>query len=297
VRSFFLVGLLALTACSQPPPAVPGAHEFGGAPALKIGESTLPQGYVDAVTSQLPPEHMERMKADGQYEGFLRQMAQGNLLYERALAEKLHEDPAVKARLAVAVRSALAQEVLRRTADGAATEEALKAMYEKQAARYRRDERKVRQIRVKDEATAATVLTKLQEGGDFAALASEFSDDVASAARGGDMGWVERRRLPPELGEAVFTTEVGARGGPVVTPRGVFVFEVQEARSERPLDEVRAELEQAVKQEAVGAMFEALEKDHPFQLIDPNAPAAPAGAPAEGAPAAAPGEAAAPAGH
>lgn len=275
MRTLFFFGFLAAAGCT-PAPAVPGAYTFTGEPALKLGETTLPSGFIDAISSQIPPEHLARMKAEGQYEPFLKQMAQAHVLYERAIAEKLHESPEVQARLAMSARTTLAQEVVRRTIDGAVTEESLRAMYEKQAARYKVDERKVRVIRLKDEAAAAEVVGLLDAGGDFGAIATERSDDVATASRGGDMGWVDRRRLPPQLGEVVYTTAVGSRGGPVVTPRGVFVFEVLEGRTERPFDEVRSELEQAVKQEAVGALYEALDRDHPFQNLAAEPPPAPA---------------------
>jgi peptidyl-prolyl cis-trans isomerase SurA len=44
----------------------------------------------------------------------------------------------------------------------------------------------------------------LQQGADFAEIAKKYSDDLQSAARGGEIGWVESGRLPADFEEAAF---------------------------------------------------------------------------------------------
>jgi peptidyl-prolyl cis-trans isomerase C len=63
-------------------------------------------------------------------------------------------------------------------------------------------------ILVEEEATAEEVMDKLEEGEDFAELASEYSIDPGSADSGGEYGWVPRGTFVPEYEEAAFDAEL-----------------------------------------------------------------------------------------
>ena len=83
------------------------------------------------------------------------------------------------------------------------------------------------------------------EGADFAAIASERSDDIGSKAAGGDLGWIERGLLSPAFEEALFALEEGAVSDPVKTDDGWHVIQVRDVREEqgKSFEDVRAELE------------------------------------------------------
>ncbi len=82
---------------------------------------------------------------------------------------------------------------------------------------------------------ARELLTHIrQEGGDFAQLAREHSLHAPSRERGGDLGVVLRRQLPPGV-ETVFTANSGEVVGPVALPDGFHLFRVG-ARSPAVLD-------------------------------------------------------------
>jgi serine/threonine protein kinase len=51
---------------------------------------------------------------------------------------------------------------------------------------------------------ARGVHSQIAGGGDFAALARKFSDDAASAGKGGDLGVVSRGKLPPSIERSAF---------------------------------------------------------------------------------------------
>jgi len=74
-------------------------------------------------------------------------------------------------------------------------------------------------------AEARNVRRLLVNGGDFVALAAEFSDD-GSANRGGDLGWFGPGRMVSEFEEAAFGARVGQIVGPISTQFGYHLIEV-----------------------------------------------------------------------
>ena len=133
-------------------------------------------------------------------------------------------------------------------------EQALQALYDEQASKYvTPEERHARHILIRllpdadDEATTAaiekadSVVSRLDGGEEFAALAKELSDDPGSAANGGDLGFFGRGIMAPEFENAVFELQPGERSKPVKSPFGFHVIELVEVRPEvaTPLAEVR----------------------------------------------------------
>lgn len=81
-------------------------------------------------------------------------------------------------------------------------------------------------------AQAETVQDSLQNGADFAALARSLSQDRASAAQGGDLGWFGEGQMVEPFTEAAFDASVGEVVGPVETQFGQHLIEVT-ARADR----------------------------------------------------------------
>ncbi len=107
------------------------------------------------------------------------------------------------------------------------------------------------------------VLKQAREGGDFAELAKQHSQDE-SAAEGGDMGFVVRGQLVTALDEALFALEEGAISDPVESSLGLHLLKAVERREDkiRELEEVREEIVAALKRERGGARAaRAVEED------------------------------------
>lgn len=109
------------------------------------------------------------------------------------------------------------------------------------------DEETVAKVR----AEAQEVLDELLAGGDFSTLAEASSDDTATAAAGGDLGWFGRGRMTVEFEEVAFALEVDGTSEVVQTPFGLHIIRVDGLRPEqvRPFDEVRGQLEQRISWE------------------------------------------------
>ena len=91
---------------------------------------------------------------------------------------------------------------------------------------------------------AEDVKAQLEDGGDFAELARENSQDPGSAEQGGDLGCLGKGETVPPFEEAAFAAEQGEIVGPVETEFGYHLIEVTEIREEQtqPLSEVESQI-------------------------------------------------------
>lgn len=94
---------------------------------------------------------------------------------------------------------------------------------------------------------------------DFAAIASEFSQEKQTAANGGEIGWIAVESLQPEVRKAVASLPKGAVSAPVQMPDGFYIVKVNDIREERTpeLKEVRDQIVEALKQQRTRQNLEA----------------------------------------
>jgi peptidyl-prolyl cis-trans isomerase SurA len=79
---------------------------------------------------------------------------------------------------------------------------------------------------------------RLANGADFAETARANSEDVGSAANGGDLGWMNPGQTVPEFEKAMNALKPGELSEPVKSPFGVHLIQVQERR-ERDVSQER----------------------------------------------------------
>ncbi len=91
-------------------------------------------------------------------------------------------------------------------------------------------------ILVETEEEAQVVITRLETGEDFAAVAVEVSTDSSSGANGGDLGWFGRGRMVPEFEEAAFNLEIGEISDPIQSDFGWHIIQKQDQEI-RPVDD------------------------------------------------------------
>ncbi|WP_286262632.1 SurA N-terminal domain-containing protein [Thalassotalea atypica] len=148
----------------------------------------------------------------------------------------------------------------------------IETYYQENMAAYRTDEqRRVAHILIEfgeDEdsakATAESVLAKLNQGEDFAALAREFSADIASAEIDGDLDWIERGVMEPAFEEAAYALSgVGSHSELVESSFGFHIIKLTDFKAEeiQALADVKSELESNVSNEKAQDKFFELQQE------------------------------------
>ncbi|MDX1804495.1 MAG: SurA N-terminal domain-containing protein [Alcanivorax sp.] len=116
-------------------------------------------------------------------------------------------------------------------------------------------------------ARAAQAEQALQSGSSFAEVAKTYSDDLATAKRGGDLGLLSKGALPDSLEKALADMKTGDVSKPVVSDAGVHILKVEseEAKSDLPS---LAELSTQIRNELKKARIESRLNDDVSKLED-----------------------------
>lgn len=86
---------------------------------------------------------------------------------------------------------------------------------------------------------AAELRQRIRGGEDFAVLAREYSEDIGSAAEGGDLGWTSPGQMVPEFENAMASTEIGSISPPVRSQFGWHILEVLDRREQDMTEAMR----------------------------------------------------------
>jgi parvulin-like peptidyl-prolyl isomerase len=211
-------------------------------------------------------EFEELVRSRPVFEGQVQNPAQKRSLglhFARAFAlegearrRKIDQNPRVKLQIRSVVQQILAAELLAQLrADYRKDEQALRRRYD--ASRDMYSEPKVRHILIRtkgsaaaarpgvrelsdDEARqkAAQLLSQLKAGADFARLAHDHSDDIATRQNGGQIGIIHRGSMDARFENAAYTIAVGQVSEPVRTQFGYHLIRV-DSREAQPFESVR----------------------------------------------------------
>ena len=234
-----------------------------------VNGTDITLGQMIITRNQLPQQYRE-LPDEVLFNGVLDQLIQ-----QQVLSESLDEEPA---RVTIAVenerRSLRAGEVINTISNAAVTDEAVESLYRETIADQGPErEFNAAHILVETEEEAAEVLARLDDGEEFAALAQELSTDAGSGANGGDLGWFPTGAMVPAFEEAVLSLDDGEISDPVETQFGFHIITLKGERDATPpaLEDVRAELEAELRQQAVEARLMDLVEGADISRPEPDA--------------------------
>ena len=230
---------------------------------------TISDAEVNRELEKIKEQVGEQARASGQ-----------DLSNQEAYEQALEQNGITEDQLRQDIRESLPiQEVQRRVSgDAQPSQEEVQKFYDenKEAQFTNPEQRCMRHILFnKDQKKKAEEIKgQLEDGGDFAELAKENSQDPGSAEQGGDLGCLGKGETVPEFEKAAFGAEPVEIVGPVETEFGYHVIEVTEVRAQetRSLEEaepeIRDQLAAAERDEEFQAWLEEQEKKRDVKYLE-----------------------------
>ncbi len=254
--STLLAAALFLSACPANPPAsatdslcasLPDTTEVIG----QQGDVTVTKAEFDAELMAIPERARARYEQDKEKAELINRIILNKALFAKVESEGMLDDPTVRHSARMAAEKAYVNALFKRLEANAVSDASVMAHYDENKARFSRPMARVRHVLVKDEGLATDILTKIQGGADFAALAQLHSEDRGSKVRGGELPWATRDRWVKEFGDAAFSLEVNGVSDLVQSKYGFHIIQLLEKREQQPLEEVRPGIERLLSRNAV----------------------------------------------
>jgi parvulin-like peptidyl-prolyl isomerase len=111
----------------------------------------------------------------------------------------------------------------------------LKEYYEKNPSKFKQPETmRLRLISTKDEKKSKEIFAKLKDGDDFGDLAYNLSEDDYRV-KSGDIGYVHKGRMLPEIEDAAAKLKVGEMSGPFSADNKWYIIKLEDKKPENLL--------------------------------------------------------------
>lgn len=236
IQSLIITASLMACAQSNTDGSLPGS--LPGAEATTDGDVVVNKDMLDVYLGALPEETRAEFGTPDRLKRLEVEIVRQERLYQQAIARSLQDSPRVQKQLILAQREALVNALLEQVVTEASTDEALQTWYNEHLVQFRADQVHLSIIEVATEKDALELKTSLAAGADFAQLANE-KHTGPPAAEGGDIGWIDKRMLGPDLGAKVAAVAAGEIVGPEQSPRGWTIMKVHGSRDVVPFEEAK----------------------------------------------------------
>jgi len=251
--SIAFVGVMALGSCQDRPvmadnsPFGEGVVRLGDTEVADIDGTKIYHSDVErtAASQGLIEEGTPLTTSQPVFQKVLDELIDQRLLALDALRQSLDQEDETRLRLAASRERILGNVLVENHLKNTVNETTIRRMYDEQASlRDRGDEIQARHILLKDEQTAREIAKNLVDGGDFAALAREISEDEGSRDAGGNLGYFTNDMLEAKFTKVAFATKKGEISEPFETEYGWHILQVQNRRKapQPTFEEMRSEI-------------------------------------------------------
>ena len=237
-----------------------------------VNSKNITENDVENLYASLPQQYRQAPLAFVKAQ-LVEQLVSMEVIDQAAEAESLYKDAEFSDQLA-SVRSQLMQEFyIKKKIEELVTDDLVKAEYDKITAEFKPvQEVHARHILLKNEKEAADIVKLLDEGGDFAELAKEYSTGP-SGPGGGDLGYFTKERMVPEFAAAAFELPTGEyTKTPVKTQFGYHVIKVEDKRDTQPpaLETKEGEIRGKLSKSIVDKLVDELKAAADILIVPPK---------------------------
>jgi parvulin-like peptidyl-prolyl isomerase len=202
--------------------------------------------YQDALAREMKPD---KAKVEAQIERFKKRFKTKEA-YKAALDKEGLTEDQLRAGIE---KEMLIQSAIAKTINEPAQmrEAELKEYYEKNVSKFKQPEAiRLRLISTKDEKKVRDILAKLKDGDDFGELAYNMSEDDYRV-KSGDIGYVHKGRMLPEIEDAASKLKVGELSEPIKAENRWYIVKVEDRKPEHQMsfEEVKGKLKKELEAE------------------------------------------------
>jgi peptidyl-prolyl cis-trans isomerase C len=264
-----LLVLASVLGCSQDTSSASDPSSASDRVVARVNGVDIKQSDLTLAEEDVGAE-MQTASPDAKREQLIAYLADIILVTQAAEKKKLADSPDFKRRLAFLRNKLLMGFGLQDEAKTAATDEAMRQVYEDAVRSVGgQEEVRARHILVETEAEAKALLEQIKGGADFAKLAKEKSKDPG-AADGGDLGYFGKEQMVPEFAEVAFKMYPGQLSNPVKTQFGWHIIKLEDKRTKQvpEFDKVKNEIEAFLMRKAQTEYVSKLRQSAKIERLD-----------------------------
>jgi len=240
-----------------------------------VDGTPITRSEVTAYAATLPQQYQQAF--DQIFPFLVQRLIDLALIDKAAKADGLADDAVVQERLDRLAVEVMREVYMERLLATAVSEEEIEARYQAFLEENpSKEEVKARHILLETEEEAREVIAALDDGADFAELASERSSGPSSV-QGGDLGYFTGEQMVPSFAEAAQALEPGNyTQDPVQTEFGWHVILVEDKRPKAPpsFEQVAPQLTQEMQGAAVESHIAGLRADADIEVMEAAQPPA-----------------------
>ncbi|MEM6780422.1 MAG: peptidylprolyl isomerase [Pseudomonadota bacterium] len=215
--------------------------------------------------------NMAQQNFEDVYPLALEQVIRGQIVINQSRGANLENDPEILKQLEGAKKHIINTVFLQREVDTQITADVLQKAYNDHISKIPDvEERRARHILLDSEDKAKEVITKLNDGADFAQTAKENSVGP-TGPNGGDLGYFTKDQMVPSFAEAAFSMSSGdVSSEPVKSEFGYHVIKIEDARTKpKPsFEEMENFLMVQMRQDILNDLIDGWQKDAKIEKFE-----------------------------